>query len=64
MRWLLALLALFLPPVALFKRTRGAVIATALWLGGLAVFFLLAWGVGAMLMVLAGIIAAVVAVRK
>jgi hypothetical protein len=63
MRWLLAILALVFPPAILVRRSRAAVVAGLLWVGGLAIFFLLAWGIGAILMLLAGLFAAVLALR-
>jgi hypothetical protein len=69
MRWLLALLALLVPPIALLWRPdgavpRGALLAAVLWIAGIAVFFLLSWGVGAILVAVSGLVAALAVVRK
>ncbi len=65
MRWLVALLALFLPPLVLVRR-RGLwpVIAVLLWVVAVAVFFLVAWGVGLILAAIAGLLAFALALRR
>lgn len=66
MRWLLALLALVLPPVALAGG--GSAVArfgpVLLWLVAVGVFFGLAWGAGVVLAALAGVLAAILVVRQ
>ena len=64
MRWLLALVALLFPPILLWQRSRAALGVASLWAAGVAVFLLLAWGVGAILVMLAGVLAALLALRK
>jgi hypothetical protein len=65
MRWLLALLALVLPPLVLLRtRGRGPMLATLLWVAALAVFFFVAWGVGLLLAAAAGLLAFVLILRS
>lgn len=66
MRWLLALLALLLPPLALMAKG-GAPVRfgpALLWVAALAVFFGLAWGPGLVLALVAGIWAAIMLLRR
>lgn len=66
MRWLFALLALLLPPLAL--AAKGGALArfgpALLWVAALAVLFGLAWGPGLVLAVVAGIWAAIMLLRR
>jgi hypothetical protein len=64
MRWLLALLALVLPPLVLV-RARGLwpTGAVLLWLVALALFVLVSWGVGLILAVAAGLLAFALVLR-
>lgn len=65
MRWLLAFLALVLPPLVLV-RARGLwpTLAVLLWVAALAVFFLIAWGVGMLLAAAAGFLAFLLILRS
>ena len=65
MRWLLAIMALVLPPLVLV-RARGLwpTLAILLWVAALAVFFLIAWGVGLLLAAAAGLLAVILILRS
>jgi hypothetical protein len=66
MRWLLALLALVLPPLALAGKGGAAARfgPPLLWVAALAVFFGLAWGPGLVLAALAGLLAAIMLLTR